>query len=373
VPDAKTVVQTAQRLHKTRGVQEIGNQLLRPAGGGFGFGGRGLNFFTPEQQTVMQRGSAIYSELCYACHGTDGRGAPMAGAPAGTMMAPALAGSPRLTGHRDYVLKVLLHGLSGPIDGNTYPGVMVSMATNKDEWIAAVGSFVRNSFGNRGSFITPEDVARVRAGTADRKTMWSPEALLGTLPAPIGDQKLWKATASVNTESALRAIGEAGNTSWSTGKPQDSDNWFQVELPKLTTVTEIEFDSPISFGGGNNAGGPPPRTTNEPQNGPIDPKASGSERALQRRVGPGPNNFAAILTRAGYPRAYKVQVSLDGKTWSEPVAEGHGTGPATTIAFAPVRAKFIRVTQTASEGGNTPPWSISHLKLYQATRLAASH
>src|SRR5262249_12106583 len=62
VADAKTVVRSAQRTNKTRGVQEIGNALLRPGGNGFG-GIRGLNFFTPDQQTTMQRGSAIYSEL----------------------------------------------------------------------------------------------------------------------------------------------------------------------------------------------------------------------------------------------------------------------------------------------------------------------
>jgi mono/diheme cytochrome c family protein/glucose/arabinose dehydrogenase len=376
VPDAKTVIRTAQKTNKTRGVQEIGNQLLRPAGGGFGFGGRGLNFFTPEQQTVMQRGSAIYGELCYACHGTDGRGAPMAGAPAGTMMAPPLANSPRLLGHRDYVVKVLMHGLSGPIDGNTYPGVMVSMATNKDDWIAAIGSFVRNSFGNRGSFITPEDVARVRTDTANRKTTWTIEALQASLPTPIGDQKLWKATASANSETAARAIAEAGTTSWFSGKPQASEVWFQVELPKISTVSEIEFDSPAPPAGGGRGGdgAPPPRVTNEPQVGDLAPNASGADRAAARRAATGggiAGYLAAFAARAGYPRNYRVQVSTDGTTWSPPVAEGHGA-PTTTIAFAPVRAKFVRITQTAIED-NAPAFSIQRLKLYQSTKLVASH
>src|SRR5262249_9871495 len=66
VADAKTVIKTTQEKNKARGVQEISTALLRPSGGGFGFGGRGLNIFTPEQQTTMQRGAAIYTELCYA-------------------------------------------------------------------------------------------------------------------------------------------------------------------------------------------------------------------------------------------------------------------------------------------------------------------
>ena len=54
-------------------------------------------------------------------------GEPMAGAPPGMTMAPPLAGSPRVQAHRDYVVKVLLKGLTGPLDGKTYREVMVPM------------------------------------------------------------------------------------------------------------------------------------------------------------------------------------------------------------------------------------------------------
>ena len=63
----------------------------------------------------------------------------------------------------------MLHGLAGPIDGKTYPQVMVAMGSNKDQWVADVASYVRNSFGNTGAFATSADVARVRAATGDRK------------------------------------------------------------------------------------------------------------------------------------------------------------------------------------------------------------
>jgi mono/diheme cytochrome c family protein len=58
------------------------------------------------------------------------------------------------------------------VDGKTYTDMMIAMDNQNDEWIAAVGSYIRNSFGNSGGFITPADVARVRAATADRKTFW---------------------------------------------------------------------------------------------------------------------------------------------------------------------------------------------------------
>ena len=53
-----------------------------------------------------------------------------------------------------------------------------------------------------------------------------------------------------------------------------------------------------------------------------------------------------------YPRGYKVEVSMDGQSWTT-VAEGPGpaarpAGQTTVIAFAPVRAKFVSITQTAA-------------------------
>jgi hypothetical protein len=72
----------------------------------------------------------------------------------------------------------------------------------------------------------------------------------------------------------------------------------------------------------------------------------------------------------GYPRGYSVTVSVDGKTWSAPVAQGQGTGPSTVIAFAPVNAKFVRITQTAT--GVAPPWSIQRLRLYRTAAPAGT-
>jgi hypothetical protein len=60
-------------------------------------------------------------------------------------------------------------------------------------------------------------------------------------------------------------------------------------------------------------------------------------------------------------------VSTDGKTWGAPVAEGKGS-PATTVAtFKPVRARFIRVTQT-DQPENAVPWSVLNFRVYGAGR-----
>lgn len=56
---------------------------------------------------------------------------------------------------------------------------------------------------------------------------------------------------------------------------------------------------------------------------------------------------------------------LDGTRWSKSVAEGKGTGAHTAIAFAPVRAQFVRITQTETvEAG--PNWAMSNLRLSEA-------
>ena len=60
-------------------------------------------------------------------------------------------------------------------------------------------------------------------------------------------------------------------------------------------------------------------------------------------------------------------MSLDGANWGKPVAEGKGTGARTATAFAPTRAKFIRITQTETIE-NAPNWTVSNLKIYEASQ-----
>jgi hypothetical protein len=67
----------------------------------------------------------------------------------------------------------------------------------------------------------------------------------------------------------------------------------------------------------------------------------------------------------GYPRAFRVQVSMDGSTWGAPVASGQGSGATTIITFTPVRAKFVRLTTTAADPAL---WSIQNLRIYQQGR-----
>jgi mono/diheme cytochrome c family protein/glucose/arabinose dehydrogenase len=318
VPGVAETVTSVRNLRTVRGIEWVAERILNPPAAA---AGRGPTL-TVDERSAVERGATAYAESCFACHAEDGRGAPT---PGGGLRGPALAGSSRVTGHQDYVIRTLLHGMTGPLDGRTYAEVMAPMGASSDRWIADVASFVRNSFGNSASIVTEADVARVRQATAGRDTVWTVETLARALPRPLIPDATWRATASHNSETAAGAFDF---TRWSSGEPQEVGMWFQIELPELLTLTEIQFDSQVIAG---------------PQ-------------------GSAPTSTA--------PRGYRVDVSNDGQTWSDPVAEGRGGGRTTTIPFAPVRARFVRLTQTA-EGGGAAPWTMERLRAYEATGAAA--
>ena len=105
-------------------------------------------------------------------------------------------------------MKTLLHGLGGPMDGRTYPQVMVAMGTNSDRWIADIASYVRNGFGNSGTVVTTDDVARVRAATGERQTPWTVAELDASLPRLVVPDADWTVTASHDARPAPRANAE---------------------------------------------------------------------------------------------------------------------------------------------------------------------
>jgi len=309
-----------------RGVQVVGGTMLTAAANAAA-SGRGRANLTPEQQALLDRGGQIYNELCVACHGPDALGTPKP--ELATTMAPPLAGSPRVSGHRDYVTKIVLRGLTGPVDGRSYTDTMVAMDTQGDDWIAAVASFVRNNFGNTGGFVTPEDVARVRADTAARKVFWTIPEVTASIPAALFTDG-WKLTASQNSDAA---IGALSLTAWNAGGTQQAGTWFQVELPKVESVTEIQFQSP-----------------------PPGGRAGAGNAAAVTASG------APVAGPPGFPRSYKVEVSTDGSSWTA-VSEAKGIGLTTVNTFAPVAAKFVRITLTAN-ADDAPAWSIQSLKIY---------
>jgi mono/diheme cytochrome c family protein len=399
IAEMTKVIEGAQAASKAKGVKEIGDQLIRPTA--FTGGGGGFRLMAPEQLATLKKGEGIYTELCYSCHGSDGMGEPLAGAPAGTTMAPPLAGSSRVTAHKDYVIRTVLHGLTGPVDGSTYSNVMIPMNGNDDEWIASIASFVRNNFGNQASFVSAADVARVRAKTTSRTEFWTVDELEAAVPSQIVPHAGWKAMASHNAGNALRAVGNltpaggrpAAGGSWSTGARQAAGMWLTIDMAAPATVAEIHFDSPAAFAGGGGFGGPggpggprPPGAgpggPGAPAGAPGAPPAAGAAPAAGAPAAgaPAPAGQAGAARPGGggpggpggggpptgvstHPRAYEVHVSLDGQAWGLPVATGKGAPGSTTIVLErPVRARYIRITQTGTE--DAPAWSVARLQVY---------
>lgn len=344
LPEIETLIKETQASSQAKGVQEIGRQILQRLANAATTAAAG---YSPAQQEQLKEGDTVYKTLCSSCHGDDGRGVTMAGAADGVMMAPALAGSPRVQGHRDYVINTLLHGLTGPIAGQTFSGqVMLPMGTQNDQWIANIASYVRNSFGNTASFITPADVARVRTANAARKTPWTLPELERTLPRLMPADPTWKATASHNAEKAGNGLTLAA---WTTVSPQEPGMWFQVELPEPAMIAEVSFDAGAPGGRGVGRGG---------QRGlPPAGGRGGAPGAAPAGRGAAPTVFGS------FPVGYRVQVSTDGKTWSAPVAEGKGSPSTTIAAFSPVRARFLRITQT-DQVENALPWSVLNFRVY---------
>ncbi len=320
---------------------------------------------TPEQRNQLDRGPAIYTEVCYACHGDDGRGAPLRGGAPGATMAPPIAGSPRVQGHRDYVIKALLHGVTGPIGDRTFTEVMVPMGAQNNEWVAAIGSYVRNAFGNTASFIAPADVARVRTLTTARRTSWTVPEIEASLPTLLPAQPTWVLSASHNAAAAGRAVTLAG---WSSGTAQLAGMWFQVDLQEPALITEVQFDAAATGRGGGGGGRGRAAgaalgagaAVGAPGAAPAGALAAPGD-AGGRGVVPAP---AVPAPPAPFPREYQIQVSTDGKTWSVPVAKGPGAS-LVLASFTPVRARAIRITQTAVPAADAPMWSIQNLRIYQ--------
>ena len=115
-------------------------------------------------EELMAQGESVYGTNCSACHQANGQG--LAGA------FPPLAGSDYLKRDRDEVLAVSLFGLSGPITVNDkqYNAVMPSMGFLSDSELAAVMTYVFNSWGNEFAAVSTDEVAalRVKLGQEDR-------------------------------------------------------------------------------------------------------------------------------------------------------------------------------------------------------------
>jgi putative heme-binding domain-containing protein len=227
------------------------------------------------------------------------------------MLAPSLAGSPRVRGHKERLTRILLNGLIGPVDKKMFAaGLMLPMGANDDKWIADVANYVRNSWNNRAPLIEASDVKRIRAASRERVGPWTLSELVPFDPPALKDRKTWQLTSSHKTDKLAFAIDGNQGSRWDTATTQKPGMWFRIELPEPTRVLALTLDT---------------RGSND-----------------------------------DYPRGYLVHISDDGRTWGDPVAEGRGSHPVTEIELDdPKPTQHIRITQTGRSGSKY--WSIHEL------------
>ena len=268
-----------------------------------------MRAYNKELAVAMSNGKVTYEQLCFACHGPDGKGAPMSGA-VGQFLAPSFANNKRLMASDQAAVRTLLHGLTGDLDGKEYEGLMVAMGTNSDEWIADVVTYIRNSFGNRSGVTKASTVKALREMHQDRTEPWTQKELEALSPKNM-ERKDWKLTASDGASTLESAIDGKMKTRYTTGVAQKKGMWVQIELPKMASLSGLK----LNYGPSQSDG----------------------------------------------PQFYEVRLSKDGNNWSEPVASGKAFPKNLSLSFAPTDARFVKIEITSA---NTKLfWSIHEMQI----------
>jgi mono/diheme cytochrome c family protein/glucose/arabinose dehydrogenase len=125
---------------------------------------------TEAEQAQFVRGRAIYTDICAACHQSSGLG--------DEGLAPALRYSPWLLADELTPIRIVVGGLSGPIDvqGQVWDLEMPVYDSSPEE-VAAVLTYARREWGHGAEPITAEQVRRVVAELAERGRVWTAQEL----------------------------------------------------------------------------------------------------------------------------------------------------------------------------------------------------
>ncbi|MGK6352460.1 c-type cytochrome [Parapedobacter sp. DT-150] len=104
----------------------------------------------------MKAGKVVYDQYCATCHQQNGSGVPN--------LNPPLTKTDYVTGDKERLIRIVLNGSNEglEVNGMVYSNAMPAHVFLKDEEVAQVLSYIRNSFGNRADTLTAEEVAQIR-------------------------------------------------------------------------------------------------------------------------------------------------------------------------------------------------------------------
>jgi mono/diheme cytochrome c family protein len=135
-----------------------------------------------EERELFIKGKEIYARegFCITCHQPDGTGLSASGF-------PPIARTHWVEGNEERLIKLVLKGLLGPMEvQNTKYSGQVPMTPFEgmlnDQEVAAVLTYVRNSFGNKATAVSAEKVKEVRQEVQAKKGFYSPSELLEEHP-----------------------------------------------------------------------------------------------------------------------------------------------------------------------------------------------
>ena len=110
------------------------------------------------KQKSIENGKTIYLQRCLACHQADGGGVPH-------LNAPLDGATAVVADDKGKLIRIVLKGMSErvEIDGEYYGNNMASHADLKDQQIADVLTYIRNSWTNKASAVSVAEVKAIRA------------------------------------------------------------------------------------------------------------------------------------------------------------------------------------------------------------------
>ena len=111
-----------------------------------------------EIQQSKTAGEKVFKKYCISCHMADGGGVPH--------MNPPLIQTTYVLGDKEELIKIILNGFDKnvEIEGETFTNKMPPLKKIlKDQQIADVLTYVRNSFGNKAPAVTVAEVKAVRS------------------------------------------------------------------------------------------------------------------------------------------------------------------------------------------------------------------
>lgn len=108
-------------------------------------------------KATMERGKQVYEAYCLACHQADGSGVPR--------LNPPITKTKWVLGDKKQLITIILKGMDEPIEvnGEEYTNTMGAHDFLKDQEVADLLTYVRNSFGNKATAVTTAEVKTMRA------------------------------------------------------------------------------------------------------------------------------------------------------------------------------------------------------------------